>query len=78
MAKPGEDNNSTEVNSYTVQVSGQLDVVYTHFTYSFLFNDVSIRDAIILQYIDILQYSLMQYNTIRLMKNIDILHIAIY
>ena len=29
-------------------------------------------------YIDILQYSLLQYNTIRLMKNIDILHIAIY
>ena len=36
------------------------------------------RDATILQYIDILQYSLLQYNTIRLMKNIDILHIAIY
>ena len=35
------------------------------------------RDATILQYIDILQYSLLQYNTIRLMKNIDILHIAI-
>ena len=42
MAKPGEDNNNTEVNSYIVQVSGQLNVVHTHFTYSFLFNDVSI------------------------------------
>ena len=37
MAKPGEDNNSTEVNSYIVQVSGQLNVVYAHFTYVFVF-----------------------------------------
>ena len=36
------------------------------------------RDETILQYIDILQYLLLQYNTIRLKGNIDILHIAIY
>ena len=47
--------------------------VHVHMKHSKL-----IRDATILQYIDILQYSLLQYNTIRLMKNIDILHIAIY
>ena len=35
------------------------------------------RDETILQYIDILQYFLLQYNTIRL-KNIDILYVAIY
>ena len=34
------------------------------------------RDVTILQYIDILQYSLLQYNTTD--KNIDILLIAIY
>ena len=37
-----------------------------------------IRDETILQYIDILQYLLLQYNTIQLKGNIDILHIAIY
>ena len=31
--------------------------------------DTSFRDATILQCIDILQYSLLQYNTIHLMKN---------
>ena len=36
------------------------------------------RDETILQYIDILQYLLLQYNTIWLKGNIDILHIAIY
>ena len=36
------------------------------------------RDETILQYIDILQYFLQQYNTIRLKGNINILHIAIY
>ena len=39
--------------------------------------NVYIRDETILQYIDILQYLLQQYNTIRLKRNIDILHIAI-
>ena len=37
-----------------------------------------IRDETILQYIDILQYLLQQYNTIWLNGNISILHIAIY
>ena len=37
-------------------------------------NHVHYRDEIILQYIDILS----QYNTIRLMKYIDVLYIAIY
>ena len=37
-----------------------------------------IRDETILQYIDILQYLLLQYNTIRLEGNINILHTAIY
>ena len=36
------------------------------------------RDETVLQYIDILQYLLLQYNTIWLKANIDILHIAIY
>ena len=36
------------------------------------------RDETILQYIDILQYLLLQYNTIWLKGNIDILHFAIY
>ena len=36
------------------------------------------RDETILQYIDILQYFLQQYNTIQLKGNINILHIAIY
>ena len=36
------------------------------------------RDETILQYIDILQYLLLQYNTIRLKGNINILYIAIY
>ena len=36
------------------------------------------RDEIILQYIDILQYLIQQYNTIWLKGNINILHIAIY
>ena len=36
------------------------------------------RDEIILQYIDILQYLLQQYNTIQFKENINILHIAIY
>ena len=36
------------------------------------------RDETILQYIDILQYLFLQYNTIRLKGNINILHIAIY
>ena len=36
------------------------------------------RDETILQYIDILQYLLQQYNTIRLKGNNNILHIAIY
>ena len=36
------------------------------------------RDETILQYIDILQYLLRQYNTIWLKGNINILHIAIY
>ena len=36
------------------------------------------RDETILQYIDILQYFLRQYNTIRLKGNINILHITIY
>ena len=35
-------------------------------------------DETILQYIDILQYLLLQCNTIWLKGNIDILHIAIY
>ena len=37
-----------------------------------------IRDETILQYIDILQYLLLQYNTIQLKGNINILHTAIY
>ena len=37
-----------------------------------------IRDETILQYIDILQYLLLQYNIIWLKGDIDILHIAIY
>ena len=36
------------------------------------------RDETILQYIDILQYFLLQYNTVRLKGNINILHTAIY
>ena len=36
------------------------------------------RDETILQYIDILQYLFLQYNTIWLKGNINILHIAIY
>ena len=36
------------------------------------------RDETILQYIDILQYLLQQYNTIWVKGNIDILQIAIY
>ena len=39
---------------------------------------VCTRDETILQYIDILQYLFLQYNTIRLKGNINILHIAIY
>ena len=39
---------------------------------------VASRDETILQYIDILQYLLQQYNTIRLKGNNNILHIAIY
>ena len=39
---------------------------------------VATRDETILQYIDILQYLLLQYNTIRLKGNINILHNAIY
>ena len=39
---------------------------------------VQCRDETILQYIDILQYLLLQYNTIWVKGNIDILHIAIY
>ena len=38
---------------------------------------VGTRDETILQYIDIL-HCLLQYNTIRLKENINILHIAIY
>ena len=37
---------------------------------------INIRDETILQYIDILQYLLQQYNTIQLKGNINILHIA--
>ena len=39
---------------------------------------IYIRDETILQYIDILQYLLQQYNTIWLKGNINILYIAIY
>ena len=39
---------------------------------------VYLRDETILQYIDILQYLFLQYNTIWLKGNINILHIAIY
>ena len=39
---------------------------------------VCVRDETILQYIDILQYLFLQYNTIWLKGNINILHIAIY
>ena len=39
---------------------------------------VQIRDETILQYIDILQYFLQQYNTIWLKGNNNILYIAIY
>ena len=39
---------------------------------------VQITDETILQYIDILQYLLQQYNTIQLKGNTNILHIAIY
>ena len=39
---------------------------------------VCARDETILQYIDILQYLLLQYNTIWLKGDINILHIAIY
>ena len=39
---------------------------------------VEVRDETILQYIDILQYLLLQYNTIWLKGNINILHTAIY
>ena len=37
-----------------------------------------IRDETILQYIELLQHLLLQYNTIQLKGNINILHIAIY
>ena len=39
---------------------------------------VAIRGTTIYRYIDILQYFLSQYNTICVMKHIDILRIAIY
>ena len=41
-------------------------------------SSVNYRDETILQYIDILQYLLLQYNIIWLKRDIDILHIAIY
>ena len=47
-------------------------ILYWSLTY------VQARDATILQYIDILQYLLQQYNTIWLKGNINILHIAMY
>ena len=46
--------------------------------YVYIYIYIYIRDETILQYIDILQYLLLQYNTIWLKGNIDILHIAIY
>ena len=47
-------------------------------TYILLQGIIHGRDETILQYIDILQYLLQQYNTIQLKGNINILHIAIY
>ena len=44
----------------------------------FLPVNILTRDATIYRYIDILQYFLSQYNTICVMKHIDILRIAIY
>ena len=62
-----------------IDFKGSLTCEGNQFTlYCYYRNIIVSRDATILQYIDILQYSLLQYNTIRLMKNIDILHIAIY
>ena len=46
--------------------------------YTMKIRTVRNRDETILQYIDILQYLILQYNTIWLKGNIDILHIAIY
>ena len=39
---------------------------------------LGMNNIAIYQYIDILQYLLQQYNTIRLKENINILYIAIY
>ena len=51
---------------------------YTCISYSTVIYCIHTRDETILQYIDILQYLFLQYNTIWLKGNINILHIAIY
>ena len=43
-----------------------------------MFFKIHVRGETIYRYIDILQYLLLQYNTIWPIENIDILHIAIY
>ena len=52
--------------------------MYTHIYMHKYILDVATRDETILQCIDILQYLLLQYNTIWLKGNSNILHIAIY
>ena len=59
-------------------VSRQLMLFVTQHEKTRLMYTKYTRDATILQYNDILQYSLLQYNTIHLMKNINILHIATF
>ena len=53
-------------------------VLYANIIYCDCYVYMLIRDETILQYIDILQYLFLQYNTIRLKGNINILYIAIY
>ena len=62
----------------TQQSSLYLTTLYVGIQYSNCFGDVAARDETILQYIDTLQYLLLQYNTIWLQDDINILHIAIY
>ena len=85
---------NVSIQSLQVTISGNLDYTHQFLlalfftTKPILPYDMSLRhshiiavhnrDETILQYIDILQYLLQQYNTIRLKTNSNILHIAIY
>ena len=66
---------STLIKPCYIRVSGSSEsVMLTQFQPWCVYT----RDETILQYIDILQHLLQQYNTIRLNENIIILHTAIY